>query len=68
MGDAFVNQPEFFENELGESLISRTETLGSFRELGPPDLVHTIKTSGRTGSKDVSTADLASRGGMTVED
>jgi len=29
---------------------------GSFRELGPPDLVHTIKTSGRTGSKDVSSS------------
>ncbi|UZJ57147.1 hypothetical protein CBS101457_006467 [Exobasidium rhododendri] len=53
MGDAFVNQPEFFEYEIGESLISRTETLGSFRELGPPDLVHTIKTSGRSGSKDI---------------
>lgn len=54
MGDSFTNQPEFFEVDLGESLVSRTETLGVFRELGPPDLCHTIKTTGRTGSKDVS--------------
>lgn len=55
MGDAFVAQPEFFEADLGESLNSRTESLASFRELGPPDLCHVIKTTGRTGSKDVST-------------
>ncbi|EPQ29697.1 uncharacterized protein PFL1_02917 [Pseudozyma flocculosa PF-1] len=54
MGDSFVSQPEFFEVELGESLISRTESLASFRELGPPDLVHVIKTSGsRASSKDI---------------
>lgn len=41
------------EVDIGESLISRTETLGSFRELGPPDLVHTIKTTGRAGSKEI---------------
>ncbi len=46
MGDAFQSQPEFFEVELGESLLSRTETLASFRELGPPDLVHVIKSTG----------------------
>ncbi|SGZ27071.1 BQ5605_C025g10045 [Microbotryum silenes-dioicae] len=48
--------PEFYEVELGESLISRTETLGtwpSFRELGPPDLCHVIKTTGKAGSKDI---------------
>ncbi|KAN0059672.1 bud site selection protein [Thecaphora frezii] len=54
MGDSFVSQPEFFEVELGESLISRTESLASFRELGPPDLVHVIKSSGsRASSKDI---------------
>ncbi|PWN22373.1 chaps-domain-containing protein [Microstroma glucosiphilum] len=53
MGDAFVAQPEFFEADLGESLNSRTESLASFRELGPPDLCHVIKTTGRTGSKDI---------------
>ncbi|PWN43602.1 chaps-domain-containing protein [Ceraceosorus guamensis] len=49
----FVSQPEFVEVELGESLISRTETLASFRELGPPDLCHVIKSSGRAAVKDV---------------
>ncbi|KAK4057315.1 bud site selection protein [Microbotryomycetes sp. JL221] len=44
--------PEFYEVELGESLISRTESLASFRELGPPDLCHVIKTTGKAGSKD----------------
>jgi hypothetical protein len=28
----------------------------SFRELGPPDLCHVIKTTGRAGQKDVSPA------------
>lgn len=41
--------------ELGESLISRTETLASFRELGPPDLCHVIKTTAKPGSKSTST-------------
>ncbi|SCV70070.1 BQ2448_1464 [Microbotryum intermedium] len=45
--------PEFYEVDLGESLISRTETLASFRELGPPDLCHVIKTTGKAGSKDI---------------
>ncbi|GAA5987821.1 hypothetical protein JCM10908_007229 [Rhodotorula pacifica] len=53
MGEYFKDQPEFIELDLGESLISRTETLASFRELGPPDLCHVIKTSGRAGQKDV---------------
>lgn len=66
----FADVPEFFEVELAESLLSRTESLGSskslsrktlvlllelasFRELGPPDLCHVIKTTGRAGTKDV---------------
>ncbi|PWN98775.1 chaps-domain-containing protein [Tilletiopsis washingtonensis] len=52
MGD-FVSQPEFFEVELGESLISRTETLASFRELGPPDLCHVIKSGRAASAKDI---------------
>ncbi|KDQ10467.1 hypothetical protein BOTBODRAFT_36171 [Botryobasidium botryosum FD-172 SS1] len=51
--DAFRDVPEFFEIDLGESLIARTETLASFRELGPPDLCQAIKSTGRTGQKDV---------------
>ena len=53
MGDAFVSQPEFFEVDVNEGLQSRTETLASFRELGPPDLCHVIKTTGRAGAKEV---------------
>lgn len=54
MGDTFLSQPEFFEVELGESLLSRTETLASFRELGPPDLVHVIKFTGTSArSRDI---------------
>ncbi|KZS97343.1 chaps-domain-containing protein [Sistotremastrum niveocremeum HHB9708] len=49
----FKDIPEFFEVELGESLSSRTETLVSFRELGPPDLCHTIKSSNKHGVKEL---------------
>ncbi|KAJ3417087.1 hypothetical protein HDV05_006946 [Chytridiales sp. JEL 0842] len=46
--------PEFFENEVGESIIARTESLATFRELGPPDLCHIDKLNTRGGPiKDV---------------
>ena len=57
MGDTFAELPEFFETELAESIRSRTETLSSFRELGPPDLCHVLKSNGR---KDVGTYHLVS--------
>ena len=63
---SFASVPEFVETELAESLIARSDSLGpssfsmaslivaaSFRELGPPDLAHAIKTVGRAGTKDV---------------
>ncbi|GAA5965059.1 hypothetical protein JCM21900_000664 [Sporobolomyces salmonicolor] len=53
MGEYLKDTPEFVEVELGESLVSRTETLASFRELGPPDLCHVIKTTGKAGQKDM---------------
>ncbi|KAG8746045.1 hypothetical protein FRC12_014389 [Ceratobasidium sp. 428] len=53
MSDAFRDVPEFFEVELGECISARTETLASFRELGPPDLCHVVKTAGRAGQKDI---------------
>jgi tetratricopeptide (TPR) repeat protein len=34
---------EFFENETSESIISRTESLSNFTELGPPDLCLLVK-------------------------
>ncbi|KAM0748531.1 chaps family protein [Meredithblackwellia eburnea MCA 4105] len=52
-GGELLDVPEFIEVDIGESLISRTETLASFRELGPPDLCHVIKTTGKAGSKDI---------------
>ncbi|KZV83733.1 hypothetical protein EXIGLDRAFT_842737 [Exidia glandulosa HHB12029] len=53
MTDVFRDVPEFFEVELGEALAARTETLSTFRELGPPDLCHVVKSSGKTGQKDI---------------
>ncbi|KAF8594939.1 chaps family protein [Ceratobasidium sp. AG-I] len=51
--DAFRDVPEFFEVEIAECISARTETLASFRELGPPDLCHVVKTAGRAGQKDI---------------
>ncbi|EIN08929.1 chaps family protein [Punctularia strigosozonata HHB-11173 SS5] len=52
-GSAFKDIPELFENELGEALTARTEVLSNFRELGPPDLCHIVKTTGRSGQRDL---------------
>ncbi|KIM42087.1 hypothetical protein M413DRAFT_444556 [Hebeloma cylindrosporum] len=49
---SFKDIPEIFEVELGESLTARTESLSSFRELGPPDLCHVVKSTGRSGQRD----------------
>ncbi|KAH8831932.1 Chs5p-Arf1p-binding proteins-domain-containing protein [Flagelloscypha sp. PMI_526] len=49
----FKNIPELFEVELGEALTARTEALSTFRELGPPDLVHVVKSTGRSGQRDL---------------
>ncbi|EMD34713.1 hypothetical protein CERSUDRAFT_116901 [Gelatoporia subvermispora B] len=55
MADAsFKDVPEIFEVDLGESLTARTESLSTFRELGPPDLCHVVKSTGRSGQRDVS--------------
>ncbi|KAH9941143.1 chaps-domain-containing protein [Epithele typhae] len=50
---SFKDVPELFEVDLGESLVARTESLSTFRELGPPDLVQVLKTSGRSGQRDL---------------
>ncbi|KAI0701992.1 chaps-domain-containing protein [Cytidiella melzeri] len=53
MADAsFKDVPEIFEVELGESLTARTECLSTFRELGPPDLCHVVKSTARAGQRD----------------
>ncbi|GAA5845613.1 hypothetical protein JCM11251_007769 [Rhodosporidiobolus azoricus] len=53
MSEFFKDVGEFIEVDMGESLVSRTETLASFRELGPPDLCHVIKTTGKAGAKEI---------------
>ncbi|KAJ3108962.1 hypothetical protein HDU97_009695 [Phlyctochytrium planicorne] len=44
--------PEFFESEIGEALIARTESLATFRELGPPDLCHIEKSNPKAAVKE----------------
>ncbi|CAG8619896.1 11615_t:CDS:10 [Funneliformis caledonium] len=51
--DTLKDVPEFFETQLDESLAARTESLGSFRELGPPDLCHVTKANAKPGVKEV---------------
>ncbi|KAJ2890330.1 bud site selection protein, partial [Coemansia aciculifera] len=41
--DCLQDVPDIFENEIGESLLARTEGLGMIREIGPPDLCHIVK-------------------------
>ncbi|WWC90631.1 uncharacterized protein L201_005567 [Kwoniella dendrophila CBS 6074] len=54
MSELFKDIPEFVETSIGESVTARTETLATFRELGPPDLCHVIKSSGsKTAQKDL---------------
>ncbi|KAI7891981.1 Chs5p-Arf1p-binding proteins-domain-containing protein [Mucor mucedo] len=53
MADSLKDIPEFFETELGEAIIARTDALGTFRELGPPDLCHIIKVNAKPGIKEL---------------
>ncbi|KAH7882320.1 Chs5p-Arf1p-binding proteins-domain-containing protein [Phlebopus sp. FC_14] len=54
MADAsFKDVPELFEVDVGEALTARTESLSTFRELGPPDLCHVVKSTGRAGQRDL---------------
>ncbi|KAF9259108.1 chaps family protein [Marasmius fiardii PR-910] len=50
---SFKDIPELFEVELGEALAARTESLSTFRELGPPDLCHVVKSNGKSGQRDL---------------
>ncbi|RPB13907.1 chaps-domain-containing protein [Morchella conica CCBAS932] len=47
--------PEIVETEIHESVAARTESLPVLRELGPPDLVHLIKSQPKTGLKEIGT-------------
>ncbi|KAH9835388.1 chaps-domain-containing protein [Rhodofomes roseus] len=50
---AFKDVPEIFEVDVGEALSARTEALSTWRELGPPDLCHVMKSTGRNGQRDL---------------
>ncbi|KAG0200942.1 hypothetical protein BGX28_006117 [Mortierella sp. GBA30] len=54
MGDNLRDIPEFIERELGESLQARTDALGTFKELGAPDLCHIIKVNVKPAVKETS--------------
>ncbi|KAF9356918.1 hypothetical protein BGX26_004550 [Mortierella sp. AD094] len=54
MGDNLRDIPEFIERELGESLHARTDALGTFKELGAPDLCHIIKVNVKPNVKETS--------------
>nr|CAG8536422.1 10906_t:CDS:10 [Entrophospora candida] len=51
--DTLKDVPEFFETQLDESIVARTESLATFRELGPPDLCHITKANVKPGVKEV---------------
>jgi len=51
--DALKDITEFFENDIGESIIGRNDSLASFRELGPPDLCHIIKSNNKVSTRDI---------------
>ncbi|KAG1725990.1 Chs5p-Arf1p-binding proteins-domain-containing protein [Suillus lakei] len=54
MTDATASFKDVPEVELGEALTARTESLATFRELGPPDLLcHIVKSTGRTGQRNI---------------
>ncbi|KAK9765435.1 bud site selection protein [Basidiobolus ranarum] len=53
MSETLKDVPELFENELKESLNARTDGLASYKELGPPDLCHLTKASGKQGVKEI---------------
>lgn len=53
-----ITSEQRLQVDIGESLQARTDALGTFRELGPPDLAHIIK-SAKAGTKDASLASLS---------
>ncbi|KAL9600689.1 MAG: hypothetical protein Q9219_003019 [cf. Caloplaca sp. 3 TL-2023] len=45
--------PEIVEDEIESAVESRNEALQTLRELGPPDLVHLVKQSVKSGNKQI---------------
>ncbi|KAF8970424.1 Chs5p-Arf1p-binding proteins-domain-containing protein [Flammula alnicola] len=51
---SFKDIPEIFEIELTNRLpLALNRYVPSFRELGPPDLCHVVKSTGRSGQRDL---------------
>ncbi|KXS21181.1 chaps-domain-containing protein [Gonapodya prolifera JEL478] len=57
--DTFRDIAEFIEHDVGEAIQARTDALASFRELGPPDLIHVIKSNPKAIPKDISSYHFA---------
>lgn len=49
--DGFQNR--IIEDEIESAIDSRNESLQALRELGPPDLVHLVKQSVKSGGRQV---------------
>ena len=52
-GGFLKDVPEFIETNIDEALDARSQGIVGFKELGPPDLIHLTKSTGKTGQKDV---------------
>ena len=53
-GDNAESRPRrIIEEEIESAIDSRNESLPTLRELGPPDLVHLVKQSTKSGNKQV---------------
>ena len=56
------------EEEIESAIESRNESLPSLRELGPPDLVHLVKRSVKSGGQQVRTHIIESCPGACVDE
>jgi hypothetical protein len=43
----YMLMTSLIESQIGQSIRARNEALDSFRSLGPPDLVHCVRSSGK---------------------
>lgn len=53
LDNANHSRNRIFEEEIDSAIESRNEALQALRELGPPDLVHLVKQSVRSGGRQV---------------
>lgn len=50
----FKDIPELTEENMGEAMKSRTNSIGNINELGPPDLCHILKSNSKINSNESS--------------